>query len=145
MGTLDTFSILEGTKPKLINPNIFDSTFSRIYVRSMPNRSCDFCLNQYRHEPNVGYYKVTNFMKIKLDMLDVRADYICGIHFKKDCFLENGRLTPNACPSFFPSKANLSHDHPYFCEGEPLVNEGQGKELEIGKYKSTHYFEQVEF
>ena len=97
-------------------------------------------------EPNVGYFKVTNFMKIQLDMLDVRADYICGIHFKRDCFLENGRLTPNACPSFFPSKANLSHDHPYCCEGDdPLVNEGQGEELEIGKYKSylIHYIDNL--
>ena len=55
----------------------------------MPNRSCDFCVNDYKKEPNVGYFKFTTFMKIKLEMLDVEADYICGLHFDKSSFLEN--------------------------------------------------------
>lgn len=80
----------------------------------MPNRSCDFCLNDYRKEPSVGYFKFTSFMKIKLDMLDVEADFICGLHFDQDSFLESGRLRPNAVPTFFPSRENLLHDHPYY-------------------------------
>ena len=95
----------------------------------MPNRSCDFCLNHYKKEPNVGYYKFSTFMKIKLEMLEVEADFICGIHFEKSSFLENGRLKPTAVPSFFPSRANLIHDHPY-CS---LSDQEETEDFDIGK------------
>ena len=80
---------------------------------TMPNRSCDFCLNDYKKEPNVGYFKFSDYMKIKLDMTEVKADFICGLHFDKNSFLKNGRLTSTALPTFFPSLVNLEHDHPY--------------------------------
>ena len=83
----------------------------------MPNRSCDFCLNVYRKEPSVGYFKLTSYMKIKLGLLDAEADYICGLHFEPESFSENGRLKPNAVPTFFPSRSNLLHDHPYYSLG----------------------------
>ena len=96
----------------------------------MPNRSCDFCVNDYKKEPNVGYFKFTTFMKIKLEMLDVEADYICGLHFDESSFLENGRLKPSAVPSFFPSKANLIHDHPY-CS---ISKQEETEEFDAGKF-----------
>ena len=79
----------------------------------MPNRSCDFCLNDYKKDPNVGYFKFSDYMKIHNDMTEVKADFICGLHFEDSSFLENGRLKPNALPTFFPSLVNLEHDHPY--------------------------------
>ena len=102
----------------------------------MPNRSCDFCQNEYRKEPNTGYFKLTEFMKIKLDLLEVKADYICGLHFDPSSFTTTGRLKPNAIPTFFPSLANLKHDHPY-CEGasqEGQVHAEDQAYCEIGMY-----------
>ena len=69
---------------------------------TMPNRSCDFCLNDYKKEPNVGYFKFSDYMKITLDMTEVKADLICGLHFDNNSFLKNGRLTFIALPTFFP-------------------------------------------
>ena len=111
----------------------------------MPNRSCDFCLNVYRKEPSVGYFKLTSFMKIKLGILDVEADYICGLHFDPDSFLENGRLKPNAVPTFFPSKANLLHDHPYYAQGDGGELAGESHEdrqesVEYGEYNFILFF-----
>ena len=100
----------------------------------MPNRSCDFCLNEYRKEPSIGYFKVTEFMRIHLDLLEVKADYICGIHFDPSSFTQTGRLKPNAIPSFFPSLANLKHDHSY-CQGEDgQVHAEDQAYCEIGMY-----------
>ena len=81
----------------------------------MPNRACDFCPNEYRKNPTVGYFKLTTFMKIKLELTtSLNADFICGLHFEPASFLENGRLRDNAVPTYFPSEATCKHDHPYY-------------------------------
>ena len=79
----------------------------------MPNRSCDFCGNDYKKDPNIGYYKLSEYMKVQLDLTEVHADFICGLHFDQSSFTENGRLKSKALPSFFPSYTNLQTDHPY--------------------------------
>ena len=79
----------------------------------MPNRSCDFCANSYRTNSTIGYFKFTTYMRTSLKLLDVKADFICGLHFKESEFHPNGRLKSRAVPTFFPSRSNLNHDHPY--------------------------------
>ena len=80
----------------------------------MPNRECDFCSSDYKTDPSVGYYKLSNFMRIKLELNTVRADFICGLHFSPSAFSENGRLKPNATLTFFPSQASFELDLPYY-------------------------------
>ena len=90
----------------------------------MPNRSCDFCSNSYRINPSIGYFKLTSYMRTSLKLLDSRADFICGFHFTESDFQANGRLLPRAIPSFFPSRSNMIHDHPYHKrEKEPALPE----------------------
>ena len=53
----------------------------------MPKRSCDFCHNHYKNNPTVGYYKVTEKMRIvlQIDQLeDSHYDFICGEHWERD-------------------------------------------------------------
>ena len=69
-------------------------------------------------------------MKVHLDLTEVQADFICGLHFDPSSFTENGRLKPKAIPSFFPSKANLETDHPY-CKAQVHTEEDQ-THCEIG-------------
>ena len=101
----------------------------------MPNRACDFCSNDYKTEPSVGYYKLSNFMRIKLELNTVRADFICGLHFSPSAFSENGRLKPNTIPTFFPSQASFELDHPYFSKDpEPdTVHPSVQTYCEVGK------------
>ena len=56
-------------------------------------------------------------MRTSLKLLDVKADFICGLHFKESDFHTNGRLKSRAVPTFFPSRSNLIHDHPYQSPG----------------------------
>ena len=98
----------------------------------MPNRNCDFCSNGYKNNPGAGYYKLTNKMRIALDVNTLPLDFICGDHFDESCFEPSGRLRPAALPTFFPRKECLQHDHTY--------TQGVGnKESEIGKTYSTLY------
>ena len=79
----------------------------------MPNRSCDFCSNRYAINPKAGYFKITPRMRKKLQIINENVDFICGIHFKDEDFLDNGKLKPSAIPEFFPSFSALQHDHDY--------------------------------
>ena len=100
----------------------------------MPNRSCDFCDNDYKKDPSVGYFKVTTYMKIKLELTSsANADYICGLHFEPSAFLENGRLKDNAVPTFFPSEAIFKHDHSYSTLQDYQSVHPDGQTCEIGK------------
>ena len=70
----------------------------------MPNRSCDFCRNSYRVSPRVGYYKVSENIRIKLNcnrknLEDSHYDFNSGDHFYESCFDENGRLRQDAIPT----------------------------------------------
>jgi hypothetical protein len=67
----------------------------------MPNSSCDFCGNSIRVSPRVGYYKVSEKNRIKLNIKNLEAShyyFICGDHFSQTCFDENGRLRRDAIP-----------------------------------------------
>ena len=111
-----------------------------ILSKRMPNRSCDFCDNEYKKDPGVGYFKLTTYMKVKLELTSsVNADYICGGHFEPSAFLENGRLKDNAVPTFFPSEAVFKHDHPYSTlqDFQPVHPDGQI--CEIGKTANRHF------
>ena len=91
----------------------------------MPNRSCDFCGNSYTNNPNIGYYKVSDKLRLslKIDKLeDSNFDFICGDHFGETCFDVNGRLVRNSTPTIFPYKECLIHDHDYLA-----------REVEIGR------------
>ena len=70
-------------------------------------------------------------MKIHLNMIEVTADFICGLHFDPSSFLENGRLKPKAIPSFFPSLASLKCDHPY---SKKLDHTDDQPDCEIGRF-----------
>ena len=92
----------------------------------MPNRSCYFCPNSYKNNPKAGYFKVTEFMRTKLNICHVEADFICGLHFQSDDFMANGRLRSRAVPSYFPSHDAYLHDHDYFARDKasgPHVDE----------------------
>ena len=113
-------------------------SYFQIHLKIMPNRSCDFCLHQYRNEPEVGYYQLTDYMKVKLNLIEVEADVICGIHFDQSSFNENGKLKLNAVPSFSPSRVNLELDHPYSlvgdCEEEGQQHADHEPSCEVGMY-----------
>jgi hypothetical protein len=82
----------------------------------MPNRSCDFCGNSYKNNPSVGYYKVSDRMRLNLSinkLMDCNFDFICGDHFSETCFDENGRLSRESIPTMFPYRECLNHDHSY--------------------------------
>ena len=100
----------------------------------MPNRSCDFCDNCYKKKPEVGYYSVTENMRISLNIdrleEDSNYDYICGEHFSQDCFDENGRLIRNSIPTFFPYRECLHHDHSYVACNDEAIGKDTGKMVE---------------
>ena len=88
----------------------------------MPNRSCDFCGNSYRVSPRVGYYKVSEKIRSKLNIKnleDSNYDFICGDHFSESCFEENGRLRRDAIPTMFQYRECLTHDHTYDKNEDP--------------------------
>ena len=118
-------------------------SYFQIPLEIMPNRSCDFCLHQYRNEPEVGYYQLTDYMKVKLNLIEIEADVICGIHFDQSSFTENGRLKLNAVPSFFPSRVNMELDHPYSlggdCEEEGEQHAHHEPPCEVGMYVSDKF------
>ena len=104
----------------------------------MPNRSCDFCDNCYRSNPTAGYYNVTEKMRLDLEIDNLKDqywDFVCGDHFEADCFDGNGRLKPDAVPSFFPYKECLNHDHTYMASTEETVGKTTGRILELCKVK----------
>ena len=85
-----------------------------IFSANMVNRVCDFCCNQYRRNPEAGYYRVTQAMRRALGLLEsVQLDFICGLHFRPECFLDDGRLKQSSVPSFFPRLSSAEHDHNY--------------------------------
>ena len=65
------------------------------------------------------------------NMIEVTADFICGLHFDPSSFLENGRLKTKAIPSFFPSLVNLERDHPY---SKKQVHADEQTDFEIGRF-----------
>ena len=82
----------------------------------MPNRKCDFCDHSYAANPKVGYYKVSEHIKMKLNigrLEDSTFDFICGDHFSESCFNKNGRLKRDAIPTMFPKRECLYLDHNY--------------------------------
>ena len=86
------------------------------FQNKMTNRSCDFCKNSYTINPNIGYYKVSDNMRLslKIDNLEESNFYlICGDHFCGTCFDVNGRLGRDSIPTIFPYKECLIHDHAY--------------------------------
>ena len=104
----------------------------------MPNRSCDFCENGYRNKPEVGYYSVTENMRISLNINrleeDSCFDYICGEHFSVDCFDVNGRLICNSIPTFFPYRECLHHDHTYVASNDEVIGKDTGKRWVKGEW-----------
>ena len=87
----------------------------------MPDRACDFCENRYKNNPHVGYYKVTENIRISLrldSMLDSNYDFICGFHFPETAFDESGRLVRDSIPTFCASRESLQHDHDYIGNAE---------------------------
>jgi hypothetical protein len=82
----------------------------------MVNRACDFCCNSYKKNPKAGYFRVTQAMRKALGLIDKeneQRDFICGLHFPADSFLDDGRLRSEAVPTFFPSLESAAHDHTY--------------------------------
>ena len=81
-------------------------------------------------------------MRTSLQLLDVQADFICGIHFTDSEFTGIGRLKSTAIPTFFPSRENMIHDHPYHKQDErPQLPEKkeEGKDLvKISFNGNTH-------
>ena len=97
----------------------------------MPNRSCDFCDNSYRNKPEVGYYSVTENMRISLNINrleeDSCFDYICCEHCSVDCFDVNGRLIRNSIPILFPYRECHHHDHTYVASNDKVIGKDTGK------------------
>ena len=88
----------------------------------MVNASCDFCPNNYRHKPHVGYYKISSGLKASLCVKEgVDLNTICGEHFSDTDISPSGRLKPGANPVFFPRQYTTIHDHSYFAQilGQP--------------------------
>ena len=81
----------------------------------MPNRTCDFCSNCYKNNPDVGYYRVTNKIRSSLklkSLIDPDYDFICGDHFQPDDF-EKGHLKAGSIQSIFPAVDSLFNDYSY--------------------------------
>ena len=100
----------------------------------MPNRSCDICHNHYKINPTVGYYKVTEKMRIvlQIDQLeDSHYDFICGEHFTEASFELNGRLARDSVPTLFPYRECLHHDHTYVTSAEESIGRETGKSRDI--------------
>ena len=86
----------------------------------MVNASCDFCNNNYRTNPHIGYFKVTASLKTSLRLREgAGLNTICGEHFD---ILQSGRVAKDARTVFFLGQSVASHDHNYFCDstGENL-------------------------
>ena len=80
----------------------------------MVNRTCDFCHNCYRKQPNLGYFSVTPFLRKQLGLSEESMrDFICSEHFDASCFDTQGRLVSGSVPTFFPQNSSKEHDHSY--------------------------------
>lgn len=113
---------LGGSRAKTFTNNLFQIVNSK-----MVNATCDFCENSYRRNPNVGYFKVTEALKISLCLREgAGINTICGEHFAPNEISESGRLQKDAKPVFFHRKSTAAHDHNYFY-GNLSEDEGEGK------------------
>ena len=80
----------------------------------MVNRTCDFCQNCDRKQPNLGYFSVTPFLRKQLGLSEESMrDFICSEHFDASCFDTQGRLVSGSVPTFFPQNSSKEHDHSY--------------------------------